>query len=49
MKGIQMLSKSVIITLDAKSDVINVQFVTVNVPDDMLDIPTVSTTDAGDY
>ena len=44
-----MLSKSVIITLDAKSDVINVQFVTVNVPDDMLDIPTVSTTDAGDY
>ena len=44
-----MLSKSVIITLDAKSDVTNVQFVTVNVPDDMLDIPTVSTTDAGDY
>ena len=26
MKGTQMLSKSVIITLDAKSDVINVQF-----------------------
>ena len=49
MKEIQMLSKSVIITLDAKSDVTNVQFVTVNVPDDMLDIPTVSTTDAGDY
>ena len=44
-----MLSKSVIITLDIKSEVSNVQFVTVNVPDDMLDTPTVSTTDAGDY
>lgn len=44
-----MLSKSIIITLDSKSEVSNVQFVIVNVPDDMLDIPTVTTTDAGEY
>ncbi len=44
-----MLSKSIIITLNAESEVSNVQFVLVNVPDDVLDTPTIITTDAGEY
>ena len=43
-----MLSKSVIITLDLSEEVRNVEFITVNVPDDVLDTPTVITTHTGE-